>query len=122
MLRPRRRRRRNATSSERAAASTIPTGLTSSCTAEDKASSYRCSTNVLTTIPGQDLAMYPLAAACLVLLIKRRTGGRDRGSLLDALSVTTALALLSWIFFIDPYVQDPALTWQERATSIGRAG
>ena len=25
---------------------------------------------------------------------------------------------LSWIFFIDPYVQDPALTWQERATSI----
>ena len=53
-----------------------------------------------------------------MLLIRRRTGGRDRGSLLDALSVTTALALLSWIFFIDPYVQDAALTWRERATSI----
>ena len=52
------------------------------------------------------LAMYPIAAAGLVLLIRRRTGGRDRGSLLDALSVTTALALLSWIFLIDPYVQD----------------
>ena len=62
--------------------------------------------------------MYPIAAAGLVLLIRRRTGGRDRGSLLDALSVTTALALLSWIFLIDPYVQDPGLTWLERATSI----
>jgi diguanylate cyclase (GGDEF)-like protein/PAS domain S-box-containing protein len=85
--------------------------------------------NVLTTILGAErpfpsladvfyLAMYPIAAAGLVLLIRRRTGGRDRGSLLDALSVTTALALLSWIFFIDPYVQNPGLTWQERATSI----
>ncbi|MBL8926379.1 MAG: EAL domain-containing protein [Pseudonocardia sp.] len=85
--------------------------------------------NVLTTILGRErpfpsladvfyLAMYPLAAAGLVLLIRRRTGGRDRGSLLDALGVTTATALLSWIFFIDPYVQDVTLTWQERATSI----
>ena len=85
--------------------------------------------NVLTTVLGQErpfpsladvfyIAMYPIAAAGLVLLIRRRTGGRDRGSLLDALSVTTALALLSWIFFIGPYVQDAALTWRERATSI----
>jgi diguanylate cyclase (GGDEF)-like protein/PAS domain S-box-containing protein len=85
--------------------------------------------NVLTTILGQErpfpsladvfyLAMYPLAAAGLVLLIRRRTGGRDRGSLLDALSVTTAMALLSWILFIDRYVQDAGLRWQERATAI----
>ena len=85
--------------------------------------------NVLTTVLGQErpfpsladvfyIAMYPIAAAGLVLLIRRRTGGRDRGSLLDALSVTTALALLSWIFFIGPYVHDAALTWRERATSI----
>ena len=85
--------------------------------------------NVLTTILGQEnpfpsladvfyLAMYPIAAAGLVVLIRRRTGGRDRGSLLDALSVTTALALLSWIFLIDPYVRNPDLTWLERATSI----
>ena len=84
---------------------------------------------VLTTMLGQDnpfpsladvfyLAMYPLAAAGLVILIRRRTGGRDRGSILDALSVTTALALLVWIFLIDPYVRDSTLTWIERATSI----
>src|SRR3954451_24862718 len=85
--------------------------------------------NVLTTILGREhpypsladvfyLGMYPVAAAGLVLLIRWRTGGRDRGSLLDALSVTTALGLLSWIFLIDPYVQDHGLTWLERATSI----
>ena len=84
---------------------------------------------ILTTMLSQDnpfpsladifyLAMYPIAAAGLVILIRRRTGGRDRGSVLDALSVTTALALLSWIFLIDPYVRDGSLTWVERATSI----
>ena len=85
--------------------------------------------NVLTTILGQHnpfpsladafyLAVYPLAAAGLVLLIRHRTGGRDRGSLLDALSLTSALALLSWIFWISPYVHDQQLDWLERATSI----
>ena len=64
------------------------------------------------------LAMYPIAAVGLVILIRRRTGGRDRGSVLDALSVTTALALLTWIFLIDPYVRNDKLTWVERATSI----
>ena len=64
------------------------------------------------------LAMYPVMAAGLVLLIKARTAGRDRGSVLDALSITTALALLSWIFLIDPYVRDAGLTWIERGTSI----
>jgi diguanylate cyclase (GGDEF)-like protein/PAS domain S-box-containing protein len=85
--------------------------------------------NVLTTVLGQVdpfpsladafyLAMYPILAAGLLLIIRRRAGGHDRGSLLDALSLTTALALLSWIFLIDPYVRDAQLSWLERATSI----
>ncbi len=85
--------------------------------------------NVLTTLLGEAnpfpsladvfyLAMYPIMATGLVLLIRHRTGGRDRGSLLDALSLTAALALLSWIFLIDPYVRNPNLTWLERVTSI----
>jgi diguanylate cyclase (GGDEF)-like protein/PAS domain S-box-containing protein len=84
---------------------------------------------VLTTWLGQDnpfpsladvfyLTMYPIAAAGLVILIRRRSGGRDKGSVLDALSVTTGLALLTWIFLIDPYVRDGELDWVERATSI----
>ena len=39
--------------------------------------------------------MYPLFAAGLLLLVRPRTAGRDRGSLLDALSVTTGLGLLA---------------------------
>ena len=85
--------------------------------------------NVLTTVLGQTnpfpsladvfyLAMYPINAVGLLLLIRHRTGGRDRGSLLDALSLTAALGLLSWIFLIDPYVRNEDLTWLERATSI----
>jgi diguanylate cyclase (GGDEF)-like protein/PAS domain S-box-containing protein len=85
--------------------------------------------NVLTTLLGQAnpfpspadvfyLAMYPIAAAGLVWLIRYRTGGRDRGSLLDALSLTTAVGLLSWIFLIDPYVRNTNLTLLEQATSI----
>ena len=88
---------------------------------------------VLTTMLGQEnpfpsladvfyLAMYPIAAAGLVILIRRRTGGRDRGSLLDALSVTTALALLSWIFLIDPYVRDAnSRGWNARRRSPTRS-
>ena len=89
--------------------------------------------NVLTTLLGQEnpfpsladafyLLMYPIAAAGLLLLIRHRTGGRDRGSLLDALSLTTALALLSWIFLISPYVHEAGLTWLERAASIADEG
>ncbi|HEY0814468.1 MAG TPA: EAL domain-containing protein [Pseudonocardia sp.] len=85
--------------------------------------------NVLTTVLGEAnpfpsladvfyLAMYPIMATGLVLFIRHRTGGHDRGSLLDALSLTAALGLLSWIFLIDPYVQNPDLNWLERATSI----
>lgn len=60
--------------------------------------------NILTTIVGESdpfpsladvfyLAMYPIMATGLILIIRRRTGGRDRGSLLDALSLTTALEI-----------------------------
>jgi diguanylate cyclase (GGDEF)-like protein/PAS domain S-box-containing protein len=64
------------------------------------------------------LAMYPLAAAGLLLLVRHRTGGRDGASLLDALSFTVAAAPLLWIFLIDPYVHDAGLGWPERATAI----
>src|SRR3954453_20857 len=60
---------------------------------------------ILTTWLGQDnpfpsladvfyLAMYPIAAAGLVILVRQRSGGRDKGSVLDALSVTTRLSVI----------------------------
>jgi diguanylate cyclase (GGDEF)-like protein/PAS domain S-box-containing protein len=85
--------------------------------------------NVLTGVLGQEnpfpsiadlfyLAMYPLLAAGLVGFIRAQTGGRDRGSLLDAAMLTVGLALLVWIFLIEPYVRDTGLTFLEKATSV----
>jgi PAS domain S-box-containing protein len=54
------------------------------------------------------LAVYPVTVAGLLLLIRRRSPGRDWASLLDALIVTIGLALLSWVFLIAPYTRDAA--------------
>ena len=48
------------------------------------------------------LAGYPFMAAGIFLLIRRRIGGGDRGGLLDAAILTTACAILSWTFIIQP--------------------
>jgi diguanylate cyclase (GGDEF)-like protein/PAS domain S-box-containing protein len=64
------------------------------------------------------LAMYPLLAAGLLLLVRARTPGRDRASLIDALLITTALGLLSWVFLMVPYVHEADLTLPERLVSI----
>jgi diguanylate cyclase (GGDEF)-like protein/PAS domain S-box-containing protein len=53
-----------------------------------------------------------------MLLVRHRTGGRDRGSMLDALTLTVAVGLLSWIFLIEPSVDDERLTWLQRAASV----
>ena len=54
------------------------------------------------------LATYPLYAAALLIFIQWRTPDRDRRSLIDALTLTAGLALLSWIYLILPYANDPA--------------
>jgi diguanylate cyclase (GGDEF)-like protein len=50
------------------------------------------------------LAGYPFLALGLLLLIRRRLGDGDRGGLLDAAILTTAAAILSWTFLIQPQV------------------
>jgi diguanylate cyclase (GGDEF)-like protein/PAS domain S-box-containing protein len=64
------------------------------------------------------LATYPLYAAALLIFIRRRSAGYDRRSLLDALTLTVGLALLSWVFLILPYVNNATLTWQQRSVAI----
>jgi diguanylate cyclase (GGDEF)-like protein/PAS domain S-box-containing protein len=49
------------------------------------------------------LLTYPLYASGLLIFIWWRTGDRDRRSLIDALTVTAELALLSWIYLLQPY-------------------
>lgn len=64
------------------------------------------------------LATYPLYAIGLLIFIRRRSAGHDRRSLLDALTLTVGLALLSWVFLILPYVNNATLTWQQKAVAI----
>ena len=64
------------------------------------------------------LATYPLYAAGLLGFILWRTPGRNRRSLIDALTLTAGLALLSWIYLILPYVHNPALSWLQKSVAI----
>ncbi|GAA2589220.1 hypothetical protein GCM10010399_19120 [Dactylosporangium fulvum] len=85
--------------------------------------------NLLTDVFGLDnpfpsfpdalyLAMYPLVAGGLLGFIRSRTGRSNRDSLLDAATLTIGLALLSWIFLIEPYVQSTELTLIQKLVSI----
>ena len=64
------------------------------------------------------LAVYPLLVAGLLVLIRARSAGRDRGSLLDASVITVGLGLLAWVFLIEPYTQLEGLGALERLMSI----
>jgi signal transduction histidine kinase len=64
------------------------------------------------------LTCFLLLAAGLLLLVRARTPGRDRTSLIDAVIIATGAGLLSWIFLIVPYVRAPDLTVLQRVVSI----
>ncbi|MGA2528874.1 MAG: EAL domain-containing protein [Acidimicrobiales bacterium] len=53
------------------------------------------------------VTMYPVLAIGLLLLARARVPGGDRASLLDSLTVTLGVGLLSWIFLIGPNVRAP---------------
>jgi signal transduction histidine kinase len=67
---------------------------------------------------GLYLSGYPLLAAGLVMLIRRRTPGRERAGAVDAAIVTAGVGLLSWVFLIRPYVVDTLLGGVETGFSI----
>jgi diguanylate cyclase (GGDEF)-like protein/PAS domain S-box-containing protein len=65
------------------------------------------------------LPTYPLFAAGLFVLIRGRAVERDTSALLDALIITTGLALLSWVDLVEPYFRASGLTMLQRLVSIG---
>jgi hypothetical protein len=67
---------------------------------------------------GLYLLTYPLFAAGLLIFIYWRTPDKDRRSLIDALTLTAGLALLSWIFLIQPYVHNPGLSGLQKIVAI----
>jgi signal transduction histidine kinase len=64
------------------------------------------------------LAFYPLLVAGLLLLIQRRSPGRDLASLIDAAIITIGLGLLSWVFLISPYILVQGFTPGQRLVAI----
>lgn len=64
------------------------------------------------------LAGYPFLAFGLLLLVRRRLGDGDRGGLLDAAILTTAAAVLSWTFIIQPQISAPDLDPVSLAISV----
>ena len=64
------------------------------------------------------LLTYPLCACGLLIFIRCRTPDRDRRSLIDAMTLTAGLALLSWIYLILPYVHSLQLSWLQKSVAI----
>jgi signal transduction histidine kinase len=64
------------------------------------------------------LAAYPFLVAGLLLLIRSRSPGADRSSLLDALVVTVGLSVVSWVLLVGPLAHSPHLTLAERVVSM----
>lgn len=64
------------------------------------------------------VANYPFYAVALVLLVRRRTPGRDWEGIADAGIITTGAAVLSWVFLMRPYADDLTLPLLERLLSI----
>ncbi len=65
------------------------------------------------------LASYLFLFAGIILLVRRRSPGRDRAALLDSLIITTAAGLTSWIFIIEPTLAGANV---DTATSLVTAG
>jgi diguanylate cyclase (GGDEF)-like protein len=61
---------------------------------------------------------YPLLAAGLALLGRRRGSGGDPSGLIDASIVTIGAAVVSWVFLISPVFGDASLRTIERVVTI----
>jgi diguanylate cyclase (GGDEF)-like protein len=64
------------------------------------------------------LAGYVPLAVGLLLLIRARTPGRDRASLIDATIIATGLGLLSWVSLMKPAATDSTLPVVGRVISV----
>ena len=64
------------------------------------------------------LAMYPLLACGLAILVQRRTTGRDRSTVVDAGIITAGLGLVWWVLLLAPTFRGGDMAVLDRLTSI----
>jgi PAS domain S-box-containing protein len=65
------------------------------------------------------LLVYPFLVIGILLLIRRRTPGGDRVSLLDSLIVGVGIGSLSWVLLIAPNVRDETLSVAQKLVAMG---
>ncbi len=64
------------------------------------------------------LSVYPFLIAGVLMLVRRRSPGRDRASLIDSLIIAVGVGTLSWVFLLAPYAHDQSLTLLEKLTAM----
>ncbi|MEX2420843.1 MAG: hypothetical protein WD670_03395, partial [Actinomycetota bacterium] len=64
------------------------------------------------------LSVYPFLVLGILLLIRARTPGSDRASLIDSLIISIGVGTLSWVFLIEPYFHDPTLTLAQKLVAM----
>ena len=66
------------------------------------------------------LLVYPFLVVGILLLIRRRTPGGDRVSLVDSLIVGVGVGALSWVLLIAPNVRDETLSLAQKLVPTPR--
>src|SRR5207249_1506702 len=64
------------------------------------------------------LLVYPFLVVGILLLIRRRTPGGDRVSLVDSLIVGVGVGALSWVLLIAPNVRDETLSLAQKLVAM----
>jgi diguanylate cyclase (GGDEF)-like protein/PAS domain S-box-containing protein len=64
------------------------------------------------------LSVYPCLVAGILMMIRRRSPGKDRASLIDSLIVSIGIGTISWVFLIAPYAHDTESGLLTKMTSM----
>ena len=64
------------------------------------------------------LVAYAVLGVSVVLLLRGRSGGRDRDGLLDSAIFTIGFGLLSWVLVLEPTVRDSGVSALARAVGL----
>ena len=64
------------------------------------------------------LSSFPIFATALFLMARSRVPQRDWATLIDAVIIACGVGVLTWIYLVVPYADDPALSLLERTASI----
>jgi PAS domain S-box-containing protein len=64
------------------------------------------------------LSVYPFLIVGILLLVRRRSPGGDRDSLLDSLIVGVGVGALSWVYLIAPNIRDETLSAAQKGVAM----